>query len=164
MNYEELNINDYIFHNYNFDDLTSLIDYIKNTDYNPKWSREYFSMTTEARRIKDIGTNTLEEAIDLCLHGEQVEYSRFINIKKDLEGLLPYNTKKRIIEPSIYGFRPNIPNYLTNNPRSMYKLIRKEETKFIDIYFNVASAGQLNSKEAIFNRGIFTILLIHMKY
>lgn len=162
MSYEVLNIDDYIFHNYNFDDLTYLIDYINSTDFNKNWHGEYFSIGTDARRIDFTGTNTFEEAVELCLHGESKEYSKFINIKKNLENLFPYNTKKRIIESSVYGFRPNITKYLTNSPNSMYKLVRKEESKFIDIYFNVANGGKANSKEAIFNRGIFTILLIEL--
>ena len=162
MSYEALNIDEYIFHSYNFDDLTKLIDYINNTECNEKWHGEYFSIGTDARRIDFTGTKTFEEAIDLCLHGERAEYSKFINIKKNLENLFPYSTKKRIIEEGVYGFRPNITKYLTNSPNSMYKLVRKEESKFIDIYFNVANSGIANSKEAIFNRGIFTILLIEL--
>lgn len=162
MKYEVLNIDNYIIHKYDFNDLTSLIDYINKNELNKNWCNEYHSILQNQMKTRTSGTNTFEEAVDLCLHGEQTEYSKFINIKKNLEELFPYSTQKRIIEEGVYGFRPNINKFLTNRPNSMYKLVRKEEKKFIDIYFNVASSGRMNTKEAIFHRGIFTILLIEL--
>lgn len=162
MSYEVSNINNYTFHNYNFDNLTSLIDYINNNNFNKNWANSYYSVAKDARTIENTGTNCFDEAVDLLLHGNNDERSNLMNIKENLENLFPYKTQKRIIEPSVYGFRPNIPKYLTNSPYSMYKLVRKEENKFVDIYFNVANAIKLNKKEAIYNRGIFLILLIEL--
>ena len=82
MNYEVLNIDNYIIHKYNFNDLTALIDHITKTEPNKKWCNEYYSIIENQMKIKTSGTRTFAEAVDLCLHGEKTEYSKFINIKK----------------------------------------------------------------------------------
>lgn len=143
-----------------FEDLFELISFINETEPSEKWGSKT-SLASIGGSEYFTGTSSLEEAKELCIHGVGENFGNLLEMKDNLDKAFPILTQKRKSSESVYGFRPNIQKYLTNNPRSMYKLERKEEHKFLTIYFNVSVFGDI-SKEAFTNRGIILMSLIKL--
>lgn len=155
MKIEDITRDNKLIHVHSFDNLVEVVDFIKNTDpFTDIWD-----MSSLKYRPKFTGVESLDEALDLCLKGYKTNFEEFMTATNSLNKLLPQISKKRRVRASVHGFRPNINKFMTGNPNSMYKLVRKEEKKFLNIYFNV-SYGSMTSEEAILNRGIITISLI----
>lgn len=155
MKIEDITRDNKLIHVHSFDNLVEVVDFIKNTDpFTDIWE-----MSSLKCRPDFTGVQSLDEALDLCLKGYKTNFKEFMTAANSLNELLPQISKKRRVRASVYGFRPNINKFMTGNPNSMYKLVRKEEKKFVNIYFNV-SYSCVTSKEAVFNKGIITISLI----
>lgn len=71
------------------------------------------------------------------------------------------SSSERIYKKSVVGSRPNVVNYITGSPLTMYKRQKYEDLKVIDIYFNIQSPWN-TTKEAFLNRGILTYTLVKL--
>jgi len=155
---ETVKKNENIIHRNIFDNLYEMVNYIKTTDpFEDKW--KMMSVCENADRTRFTGVSSLDEALNLCLNGYKENFGELLFEIEALRNLLPMVTNKRRTQSSVYGFRPNINKLMTGNPNSMYKLVRKEENNFADLYFNV-SCSWTTSHDAIRNKGIITIALI----
>lgn len=144
-------------HEYYFDNLVELIDYISTASVNTRVFRGRLS--SENKDYDWYKTHSLEEAKELCLGGDE-ELSTIFNEKSmDFSKAFPYLSQKRTVVNSYYGHRPNINRYLTSNPKCMYRLERNETYNVVNVYYNV-SASWGCSADSIFNRGIITINMI----
>ena len=143
---------------YYFNDLVELVNYVETAPINTK--------IFELSELSSIGndydwykTNSLEEALELCISGNDDMTSLFNEKNAQFAKAFPYLSQKRNIVTSYYGHRPNVSKYLTSNPRCMYKLERNEPYNVVDIHYNV-SASSGTSTSSILNRGIITINMI----
>jgi len=140
-----------------FENLDVLVNYIRNTQpYREKWSMASELRPTAEEDFWQLAS--LDAALDMCFN-----YSSDLieEIGADYNFHFPHfdYSHKREIEESCYGFRPNVNKALRGSPTSMYKLVRKEKKKIINLNFNAAVNYRV-SKEKIVNRGIITIFLI----
>lgn len=110
---------------------------------------------------EDFAGEPLEKAIDYCLGGYEKDFSLFIRLKKDMDRVNAHHTHHRKSHPSVVGSRPNVPAYVANAPKSMYRMDRVKEKKFITIYMNLAYTGNTTDAQ-IRNRGILTLNLIKL--
>lgn len=162
-----------IIHHLHFDNMLEIIEFINNFSACSIWDRLY-SITGD---YVYSGTKSFEEAIDLSLYGDPQNFVNFMQINKKLNDTMPFLTQKRDVIHSPYGFRPNIPRALTKNPDSMYKLERRDEKKFVSLYYNTAissmkiipgeteemkKARSVTEKNAIINRGVITMSFIKL--
>lgn len=156
---EQIKIGDSLMYKLGFEDLNELVDYIKKTKAcNDTWGPDK-ELASRKGEVGFCGTSSMDEALKLCLYGDTGDFDNFLNAEQTLTCAFPVLTQKRRTVQSIYGFKPDIPKAITNNPRSMYKLQRKEEYRFISIYFNCAvNCGTY--KKQIYNKGIITMSLI----
>lgn len=149
---------DQVVYEYRFNDLVELVDYVSNTPVNVKIF-DIFELASEGQSYNWYNTHSLNEALELCLGGDDNLTTLFNEKSIEFAKAFPYLSQKRNIVTSYYGHRPNISRYLTSNPRCMYKLERNETYNIIDIHYNV-SASHATSTESLFNRGVITINMI----
>ncbi|MBE5953863.1 MAG: hypothetical protein E7257_06850 [Lachnospiraceae bacterium] len=101
----------------------------------------------------------LDVAIGYCVGGYEKDFSMFVKLKKDIDRVNIRHVHSRKVRPSVVGSRPNVPAYVAGAPKSMYRMDRVREKKFITIYINLAYAND-TSEDQIRNRGILTLNLI----
>lgn len=144
-----------------FEDTIDIISFIENVPhYEYAWG-EFEYLASRKDNFSFNGTKNFEEAVELCLSCNNKDFYEFLSMKDKLDNAFPIITPRREFMPSTYGFRPNIQKYLTSNPNSMFKLNRKEETKFITIYYNI-SVPHYVGKEDIINRGVILMAVIRL--
>lgn len=103
----------------------------------------------------------LDVAIDYCVGGYEKDFSMFVKLKRDIDKVNVRHVPSRKVRPSVVGSRPNVPAYVAGAPKSMYRMDRVREKKFVTVYMNLAYTG--NTTEAqIRNRGILTLNLIKL--
>ena len=103
----------------------------------------------------------LEEAIRYCHGGYDKEFQLFIQLKKEIEKANVKLVRVRRSAPAVVGSRPNVPNFVAGTPKTMYRLDKVEEKKFVDIVINLAYSGETREAQ-IRNRGILTLNLINL--
>jgi hypothetical protein len=90
------------------------------------------------------GTETLQEAYDLLLSGDEDLYKKFQE-KKDIEieKMLGNVVNKRKVKNDVVGFQPNVPNFLLGLPNDMINEIpNKVSQKILNIVLCMSvSAG-----------------------
>ena len=103
----------------------------------------------------------LEEAIRYCHGGYSEGLDLFVRLKRELEFANTGTENFRRSVPSVVGSRPHVPNFIAGTPKTMWRLDRAKERKFVDIYINLAYSGE-TTPEQIRNRGILTMNLISL--
>ncbi len=156
---ETIEQEDKIIHCLTFDSVEEVLTYIENTPAaNDYWG---YSLSSRKNDSDFSGTNSLDEAIELCRFGKFEDVEELFKINEKLNFDVPNSLNKRKTMLSNHGFRPDVPKNIIGHPKQMHRLVRDESKKFINIYFNVsASAG--TSKARIYNKGIITLKLIEM--
>ncbi len=126
---------------------------------NPKVNTNIFYNQKSIKASVKFAGEVLPTAIDYCIGGYEKDFSMFVKLKKDIDRVNIRHVQSRKVRPSVVGSRPNVPAYVAGAPKSMYRMDRVKEKKFITIYFNLAYAN--NTTEAqIRNRGILTLNLV----
>ena len=103
----------------------------------------------------------LEEAIRYCHGGYDKEFQLFIQLKKEIEKANVKLLNVRRSVPSVVGSRPHVPNFVAGTPKTMFRLDKAKEKKFVDIVINLAYTGETTESQ-IRNRGILTLNLINL--
>lgn len=103
----------------------------------------------------------LPVAIDYCVGGYEKDFSMFVRLKRDIDRVNIRHVQTRKVRPSVVGSRPNVPAYVAGAPKSMYRMDRVREKKFVTVYMNLAYANNV-SEAQIRNRGILTLNLIKL--
>ena len=85
----------------------------------------------------------------------------FVRLKRDIDRVNIRHVQTRKVRPSVVGSRPNVPAYVAGAPKSMYRMDRVKEKKFVTVYMNLAYANNV-SEAQIRNRGILTLNLIKL--
>lgn len=139
-----------------FHSLTELELYLEG---DPKVNDVVFSSQKSKYMPESFAGVPLDQAITYCHGGYVKGFPMFLKLKKELESSNVRLTNFRRSVPSVVGSRPNVPNFIAGTPKTMYRLDRAKEKKFIDVYINLAYSGS-TTEEQIRNRGILVLNMI----
>ncbi len=128
---------------------------------NPKVNEMVFPSQKSIYMARSFAGVPLEEAIAFCHGGYYEGFPLFLEMKKKIESVNTQTVMHRRSVPSVVGSRPHVPNFVAGTPKTMLRLDRAKETKFMDIYINLAYSGY-TTEEQIRNRGILTLNLINL--
>ncbi len=126
---------------------------------NPTVNTNIFYTQKSINSSSKFAGEPLETAIQYCVGGYEKDFSMFVKLKKDIDRVNIRHVQTRKVRPSVVGSRPNVPAYVAGAPKSMYRMDRVKEKKFITIYINLAYAND-TTEDQIRNRGILTLNLI----
>lgn len=141
-----------------FKSLSELENYLKG---DPEVNREVFKTQKSLYLPEDFAGEPLSNAINYCHGGYEKGLGVFMRLKKELESVNILKTNYRRSVPAVVGSRPHVPNFVAGTPKTMWRLDKAKEKKFIDIYINLAYSGE-NTDSQIRNRGILTLNLISL--
>ena len=136
-----------------FSNISEFYNYLLKT---PRRNRAENSSEREGNRSW-AGTNTLEEAYDLLLGGDESLYKKFIE-QKDVvvEKMLGNVINKNKIKNDVVGFQPNVPNFLLGLPNDMINEIpAKISQKILNIVLTMSVSSGVGAE---------TLQSIGMKY
>lgn len=120
----------------------------------------FYSQKSKVSPAKFAG-EPLDVAIDYCVGGYEKDFELFVKLKKDIDRVNVRHVQVRKTHPSVVGSRPNVPAFVAGAPKSMYRMDRVKEKRFITIYMNLAYTGNTTEGQ-IRNRGILTLNLIKL--
>lgn len=103
----------------------------------------------------------LETAIDYLLGGYTDNYYLFLKLTRQLQSINAKSFSSARVEPSFVGHRPNIPAYLADAPKNMYRSKRISEKKLINVFLQI-TYDQHTSEAQILHRGILALNLIKL--
>ena len=109
----------------------------------------------------DFPGDTYKNAVDFLIGGYKGDYSIALKMQQELENTFHMKIPQRRHERSVAGSHPNIPAYVAGEPKTMYRLQRVPEKKFVTIWFNLAYPSY-TSTQAVTNRGALTLSLIKL--
>ena len=103
----------------------------------------------------------LETAIRYCVGGYEENYSQFLDMAQQLQNLNTKLCEERDIEPAFVGHRPNVPAYIADAPKCMYRRKRYVEKKVVNVFMQ-ATYSSSTSERQILHRGILALNLIRL--
>jgi len=103
----------------------------------------------------------LDRAIRYCLGGYETNFKQFLQVKKEIDRVNLKTGHNRKTIASVVGSRPNVPAFIAGVPKTMYRLERTREKKFIELYMDL-TYDHTTTEEQIVNRGILTLNLISL--
>lgn len=151
-----INTEGYKLHYWQFNDLVA---FLKATVSLPINHEVFYKLASNGVKPDFYYFKTFKEAWNNCYFGWDKEFENFKDAIKHVETQTILDISKKDTY-AVYGFRPNVPRCLNNNPRNM--LTTKSDNKFkrtVVINCNTAYSWY-ESKQAIFNRGVCIINLI----
>lgn len=147
-----------VFH-YEFETLHQFLSYIQTAPVN---TRVFDSNPRSSHKRSDngwSGTESFEEAVELCLKGWSQGFEKFVRMKKRIdEKLLEPIVRPRQVA-DVVGYSPSVPDYLHGNPLNMWNRADVCIPTFINIYLNVSYSARTNH-DKIFNRGVIALSLV----
>lgn len=141
-----------------FKSLNELEMYLKSK---PAVNDKVFKSQKSIYMPEDFAGEPLDVAIEYCHGGYQKNLDMFMKLKKEIDSVNVKYSNNRKTVTSVVGSRPNVPAYVAGAPKTMYRMERVKEKKFIDIYMNIAYSGH-TSEAQIRNRGILTLNLVNV--
>ena len=152
--YKSLEGKTYSIYRMDFHSLTDLEMYL---DGGPKVNRDIFPVQKSVEMPETFAGESLAQAIRYCHGGYENGFELFLEMKKELENAnVKYEYFRRSV-PAVVGSRPHVPNFVAGTPKTMYRLDRVKEKKFVDLYINLVYSG-VTTQEQIVNRGILTCM------
>ena len=142
----------------NFKSLTELELWLKG---DPTVNKAIFKSQKSLFLLEDFAGEPLNVAINYCHGGYETGLDMFMRLKKELESVNVIETNYRRSVPAVVGSRPHVPNFVAGTPKTMFRLDKAKEKKFIDVYINLAYSGE-NTDAQIRNRGILALNLISL--
>ena len=142
----------------NFKSLTELELWLKG---DPAVNKTIFKSQKSLFLLEDFAGEPLDVAINYCHGGYETGLDMFMRLKKELESVNIIETNYRRSVPAVVGSRPHVPNFVAGTPKTMFRLDKAKEKKFIDVYINLAYSGE-NTDAQIRNRGILALNLISL--
>lgn len=148
-----------IWYNAHFASLSELYDFLES---DPPINEQVFKQLA-SQKLGNSGFygESYQRALEYLIEGYSGELEEFLELIRKLDFIIPEMDLGSRTEPSYIGSRIHIPNALAGSPKYMRRLVREEEKKFVNIYFNLAYPHYTSEPE-IRNRGILTINLIKM--
>jgi hypothetical protein len=144
---------------YNFNSLSEYCEYLTNGVHNGRITSH---LSSDAQGSEWSGTDSYEEAVQLCLYGDYSDrFNELLKLKDDLDESILEKKKigKQVV--SKVGYIPHIPNYLIGYPLQMINTEYTEfkNTEYITIYFNVSQLGTY-TKQQFYHKGVICLSLI----
>lgn len=102
-----------------------------------------------------------ETALKYCLGGYSEHYGAVMELQRELEKYVPVKIYRRHRQKAFAGSHPNVPAFIADSPKAMFKMERAEEKKFVNIYFNLA-CPVITPPGAIINRGAAALSLVRV--
>lgn len=127
----------------------------------PQVNDEIFYTQKSITASEKFAGEPLERAIRYCLGGYDHDFARFLQIKKEIDRVNLKTNHNRKTVASVVGSRPNVPAFIAGAPKTMYRMERAQEKKFIEIYMDL-TYDHTTTEEQIVNRGILTLNLISL--
>lgn len=146
---------DYIFDCYN--SISEMYNDLKD-----KKRRDGADDSSESGASYFTGTNSLNEAYELMLHGDKELYGRIkAGIRKiDINKILGNVIKKNSMFNDIVGFQVNVPNYLTGIPTDMVNIRpTKKSQKILNIMVNTTVSAMIEPEEIEKAGGYYYVLI-----
>lgn len=151
-------VDDMMLYKMSFRSLTELEMYLKS---NPPVNSKVFKQMMSERANANFAGEPFGKAVNYCHGGYEKNFDQFLKMKRMMDGAnVAYSQKRRTI-PSVVGSRPNVPAFIAGAPKTMLRLERVKEKKFVDVYMNLAYSGH-TTEEQIINRGILTLNLVSL--
>lgn len=141
-----------------FKSLNDLEMYLKS---DPEVNSAVFKSQKSIYMPEDFAGEPLDVAINYCHGGYQKNLDMFMKLKKEIDSVNVKYSNNRKTVTSVVGSRPNVPAYVAGAPKTMYRMERVKEKKFLDIYMNIAYSGH-TTEEQVRNRGILTLNLVNV--
>lgn len=162
---KETNLENKKIYSFSFDSVEELLSYIEKTPYAKEYWKKESNLLSRNTGDKDFckfaDSASLEEAIDVCRSGDFRDVGKIFEISNQMNFDVPNSLNKRKSEIGYHGFRPDVHRNIVGHPKQMYRIVRDESKKFINIYFNIANSSK-DVKEQIYNKGIITLKLIEL--
>lgn len=161
---QETNLENKKIYSFVFDSVEELLNYVEKTPYAKEyWKKEsnLISKKNDEEFCEYADSTSLEEAIDLCRSGDFRDSGKIFEISNQMNFDIPNSLNKRKTAIGYHGFRPDVHRNIVGHPKQMYRIVRDESKKFINIYFNIANTSW-HKKEQIYNKGIITLKLIEL--
>lgn len=140
-----------IFH-YEFETLRQFLNQSQAAEFNARVFNSY-NPDSHKQGSDWYGTDTYEEAVELCEKGWSEGFERLVRLKKriDEKVLSPVSQPRQV--PDVIGYSPSVPDWLQGNPLSMWNSVKKQVPTFINVYINMAY-NCMTDRNAVLNRGI----------
>lgn len=103
----------------------------------------------------------LEDAIKFCVGGYEENYSQFLDMAQQLQSINTKLCSERDIEPAFVGHRPNVPAYIADAPKCMYRRKKYVEKKVVNVFMQATYSSATTEKQ-ILHRGILALNLIRL--
>lgn len=128
---------------------------------NPTVNRQVFTSQASINAAQSFAGPPLETAIGYCVSGYDEDYARFLELSGILRSADKVKVSSRCVEPSFVGHRPNVPAYIADAPKNMYRNRRLEAKKVINVFMQV-TFDKSTTDTQILHRGILTLNLIRL--
>lgn len=120
----------------------------------------FYTQKSKEASVKFAG-EPLEQAIQYLIGGYQKDFDMFVKLRREIDKVNIKYERGRKVKPSVVGSRPNVPAFIAGAPKTMYRVDRAKEKKFIDIYVNLAYTNNTTESQ-IRNRGIMILNLVKL--
>ncbi len=141
-----------------FRSLTDLEGYLKS---DPKVNGSVFPSQKSIYMPESFAGAPLKTAIQYCHGGYEYGFSTFLALKKEFDQVSLKKANYRRSIPDFVGARPHIPNFIAGTPKTMARLDRATERKFVRVFINLAYSGNTTEGQ-IRHRGILTLNLVNL--
>ena len=128
---------------------------------NPDINSEIFYEQKSKTSSTSFAGAPLSTAIHYCIGGYSENYDQFLNMARQLERVNKKKVKVRKTVTSFVGQRPNVPAYIADAPKNMYRIEKSEEKKVKRIWMKVTYEASTTEAQ-IRNRGIIALNLISL--
>lgn len=146
------------FYNMYFDSISAVELFLKT---NPPRNTEIFLTNKSETAGEEFAGPPLEDAIRYCVGGYDENYVQFMELSQQLQSVNRAQGEGRIVEPAFVGHRPNVPAYIADAPKCMYRIRRYAEKKAINVFMQV-TYDKDTTEEQILHRGILALNLIRL--
>ena len=141
-----------------FNNMSELYMYLKEE---PEVNREIFKKQASISTDVSFAGLSYDWALEYCLGGYTNDYNVALEMQKSLERCVPIKHHSCLYEKAFAGSHPNVPAYIADSPKAMFRRKRDEEKKFCTVYFNLACPVK-TTKRAILHRGALALSLIKL--
>ena len=101
----------------------------------------------------------IEEAIKYCIIGYNEHFDRFMSMYSRLQSMNSILVVERSVESAFVGHRPNVPAYIADAPKCMYRNKKYVQKKVINVCMQATYESSTGEKE-ILHRGILVLNLL----
>ena len=145
-------------YNASFRSLSDMQMYILS---DPEVNRDIFREQHSIIKRPEFPEDTFDNAVRYLIGGYTGDYALTLRMQREFEKTTPVRNFARRQERAVAGSHPNVPAYVAGVPKTMYRLSRLPEKKFVTIWFNLAYPVW-TPKQAVTNRGALTLSLIKL--